>query len=394
MARLLQLLALCVFVAGCGGESEEPTPEQPAPANDMDDKAGEQTAETTAPDPLPEETSEELADRYFNLFEELEAEQAAEEAERALSREQRREERSRAKEARQRDAEEARQRALEDSRLQAAEAEKEAAEEASRMSAREADLLDDPVVQELRAKIEGAKQGADDSMSVVRAWISSEIDTLFAYGAADPTIELANAVQNMQELSAELDPSGENARLMKYLWVLANRNRWQVVWSNLCGDLERGLLQTEIRQVPLHPYAVLQELPPRPRTTTNFNNPNAGSSDRGYCADRPTPVLAALNKLETRIKGMTDLATCMQGDKELCDIIGLVSNWRTGEVNMALVADQASLFGGIDYLSAERVESAKQAKEAIDAVWIQWAAANVAASELEGRIKALEVFRR
>ena len=394
MARLLQLLALCVFVAGCGGESEEPTPEKPAPVNDIEDKAGAQTAETTAPDPLPEESISEIADRYSNFFEELEAEQAAEEASREEARRQAEAEMRRAESERQARAEEARQRALEDGRRQAAEAEKEAAEEASRMSAREADLLDDPVVQELRAKIEGAKQGADDSMSVVRAWVSSEIDTLFAYGAADPTIELANAVQNMQELSAELDPSGENARLMKYLWVLANRDRWQGVWSTLCGGLERGLLQTEIRQVPLHPYAVLQEIQPRPRTTTNFNNPNAGSSDRGYCADRPTPVLAALNKVETRIKGMIDLATCMQGDKELCDIIGLVSNWRTGEVNMALVADEASVFGGIDYLSAERVESAKQAKEAIDAVWTQCAAANVAASELEGRIKAVEVFQR
>lgn len=141
MTRLLQLLALCVFVAGCGGESEEPTPEEPTPVNDIEDKAVAQTAETTAPDPLPEETSEEVADRYFNFFEELEAEQAAEEAERALSREQRREERSRAKEARQRDAEEARQRYLEEVRRQAsAEAEKRAAEEAARMSVRETEL--------------------------------------------------------------------------------------------------------------------------------------------------------------------------------------------------------------------------------------------------------------
>ena len=141
MARLLQLLALCVFVAGCGGESEESTPEEPAPVNDMEDRAGEQTAETTAPDPLSEETSEELADRYFNLFEELEAEQAAEEAERALSREQRREERRRAREARQRDAEEARQRYSEEVRRQAsAEAEKRAAEEAARVSVRATEL--------------------------------------------------------------------------------------------------------------------------------------------------------------------------------------------------------------------------------------------------------------
>ena len=394
MARLLQLLALCVFVAGCGGESEEPTPEEPAPVNDIEDKAGAQTVETTAPDPLPEETLSEAADRYSNFFDELDAERAAEEASREEARRQAEAEMRRAESERQARAEEAQQRALEGSRRQAAEAEKEAAEEASRMSAREADLLDDPVIQELRAKIEGAKQGAHDSMSAVRAWISSEIDTLFASGTANPTIELAHAVQAVQEFSAELDPSGENARVMKYLWVLAKRNAWQSVWSTLCGGLESGALQREIRQVPLHPYAVLQEIQPRPRTTTNFNNPNAQSSNRGYCPDQPAPVLAALNKVEERIDRMIDLATCLQGDKELCDIIGVVSDWRTGEVNMALVEDSASDLGGTDYLSTERVESAKQAKEAIDAVWTQWAAANVAASELEDRIKALEVFRR
>lgn len=258
----------------------------------------------------------------------------------------------------------------------------------------EATLLRDPTIQELKSQIESSKNEAEQHLNVVRDWLSSEISFIRSWGAEHPTLELANTMRGLERLASELDPNGENAAAMKYLWIHALDGGpveyyWDRGWNRLEDALEDGSAQEEIRALPLHPYSILAQVEPlRISGTTNFNQPpRQRSSAPRFFPDRPKPVLVALSETGEVLQKVVAIMAKERDSMELRRPWSDADRERRNEEN-------ARPLGGSASFSPDRLASAQNARDSEEEIWNQWTLANKAVRDMVNRIRAMEAFRQ
>lgn len=392
---LMALLALGMILSCAADEVAE------------DETAYHQAQEVAAPEatPAPAASSapasaegpslEEVSDSYDDIFAEIDAEREAEEAAFEAEQQERRaaEEAARQTEAanRQRREEAARQQAAEASARDRARQQKEDAE----MAAREEVLAANPGIQELRAKIEGAKQDAVDALVPVRQWARQEYDAMLAEGQKQPTIEIAGAVLGLEGISENLDPSGANAEAMrKYMWIGVGTGRHLRTWSRLETPMHLERVQQAIAATPLHPWAVLLDVELPATRSINLDDRSAPSTPRAeFFPNRPRPIYEALRSAERWAGRMVQIANCEAGNSEVCETLESVT-LDPITVRSPSLEVLAEPYGGLDNITVERVNAAAKAMATMDRIWASWEVANDTVTELVERITALEILNR